>query len=291
MIKSMTGFGKSTIEMPDKVVSIEIKSLNSKQLDLNTRLPSLYREKDLEIRSFIGQKLHRGKIDLTLIIEPKGEETNFFINKKLALKYFEELKELSALIPEQPDTDYLRILVRMPEVLRSEKEELDEQEWNLIRGGIDQTLSQVTEFRDREGKVIEDDFRTRINLILEMLDGVKPFEDDRIRSLREKIVSQLSEIQTTGGYDPNRLEQEMIYYLEKLDITEEKIRLRKHCEYFLEVVDQQESNGKKLSFIAQEIGREINTLGSKANDVHIQKLVIQMKDELEKIKEQLLNIL
>jgi uncharacterized protein (TIGR00255 family) len=291
MIKSMTGFGKSTIEMPDKVVSIEIKSLNSKQLDLNTRLPSLYREKDLEIRSFIGQKLHRGKIDLTLIIEPKGEETNFFINKKLALKYFEELKELSALIPEQPDTDYLRILVRMPDVLRSEKEELDEQEWNLIRGGIDQTLSQVTEFRDREGKVIEDDFRTRINLILEMLDGVKPFEDDRIRSLREKIVSQLSEIQTTGGYDPNRLEQEMIYYLEKLDITEEKIRLRKHCEYFLEVVDQQESNGKKLSFIAQEIGREINTLGSKANDVHIQKLVIQMKDELEKIKEQLLNIL
>ena len=291
MIKSMTGFGKSQIDFDEKTVTIEIKSLNSKQLDLNTRIAGTYREKELETRNLLTQSLERGKVDFYLSVDYKEGETAYKLNKSLALNYYEQLKDLAASMSDDEQQNYLSILVRLPDVLKAEKEELNEEEWNKILEGIVDAIENLKEFRAREGLVLASDMEMRANSILDLLKNVDPFEEGRITTLREKLENQLKELNTGDSVDKNRFEQEMIYYLEKLDITEEKVRLKKHCEYFLETMQSDNSAGKKLGFISQEIGREINTLGAKANEVNIQKIVIQMKDELEKIKEQLSNIL
>jgi uncharacterized protein (TIGR00255 family) len=287
----MTGFGKSQAELPGKLVTVEIKSLNSKQLDLNVRLPNLFRDREAELRSMVSQSLERGKVDINIIIENKSEEATHTLNKEVLLDYYRQLKSIAKDIPGEESTELLPILVRMPEVLRAEKEEADEQEWKLISNAIAEAIGLAESFRTAEGQTLEKDVRQRINQILNLLEEVEPFEGERIKNLKKRILTQLNELLNNGEYDENRFEQEMIYYLEKLDITEEKVRLKKHCEYFLETLEDTHSSGKKLGFISQEIGREINTLGSKANDVNIQKIVILMKDELEKVKEQLNNIL
>lgn len=291
MIRSMTGFGKSQVDLPGKIITIEIRSLNSKQLDLNFRAPSVYREKEMITRSLIAQRMERGKIDVNINVESKNEQPVMSINKNIALHYFEQLKDLAASIPENQHSDLLAILVRMPDVLKSEKEEFSEEEWVLIQQSLELALEEADKFRVAEGLILKKDFIFRIDRILALLTEVEPMENSRIASIRTKFEMRLEEIRQDKSYDQNRLEQELVYYFEKLDITEEKIRLKKHCDYFITTLDELESPGKKLNFVTQEIGREINTLGAKANDAGIQMIVVQMKDELEKIKEQLANIL
>jgi len=291
MIRSMTGFGKSQVDLPGRIITVEIRSLNSKQLDLNFRAPSVYREKEMTTRSLIAQKMERGKVDVNINVESKNDQPVMTINKNIALQYFEQLKDLAASIPENQHSDLLSILVRMPDVLKSEKEEFSEEEWVLIQQSLETALEEVDKFRKGEGLILEQDFIFRIGRILALLDEVEPLESSRIATIRTKFEIRLEEIRQDKSYDQNRMEQELVYYFEKLDITEEKIRLKKHCDYFIITLNEMESPGKKLNFITQEIGREINTLGSKANDVRIQMIVVQMKDELEKIKEQLANIL
>jgi uncharacterized protein (TIGR00255 family) len=287
----MTGFGKSQVDIPGKFITVEIRSLNSKQLDLNFRAPSVYREKEMNARALIAQRMERGKVDVTISVESKNDQPVMTINKNIALQYFEQLKDLAALIPENQQSDLLSILVRMPDVLKSEKEEFSEEEWVLIWQSLETALQEADIFRQNEGAILEKDFIFRIGRILELLDAVTPLEAPRLTSVRNKFEMRLEEIRQDKSYDQNRLEQELVYYFEKLDLTEEKLRLKKHCDYFIQAAGETESPGKKLNFITQEIGREINTLGSKANDAQIQMIVVQMKDELEKIKEQLANIL
>ena len=291
MIKSMTGYGKCQIDLPGKTISIEIRALNSKQLDLNLRIPQLFREKEIEIRSTIGQKLERGKIDVSINIESKMENPAVTINKLLAVQYYQQLKDLAGSIPEARLDDVLSILVRMPDVYKVDREELSDEEWSQVYKGLEQAVKELDNFRREEGSELEKDFVFRINRIGELLEKVMPFEVGRVKSFRTRLKNQLDELGPDITYDSNRLEQELIYYFEKLDITEEKTRLKKHLEYFHSTLNDKESPGKKLGFISQEIGREVNTLGSKANDAEIQKIVVQMKDELEKVKEQLANIL
>jgi len=291
MIRSMTGFGKSQVDLPGRIITVEIRSLNSKQLDLNFRAPSVYREKEMITRSLIAQRMERGKVDVNINVESKNDQPVMSINKNIAMQYFEQLKDLAASIPENQHSDLLSILVRMPDVLKSEKEEFSEEEWVLIQQSLEVALEEADRFRKAEGLILEKDFIFRIGRILSYLDEVEPLESSRIATIRAKFEMRLEEIRQDKSYDQNRLEQELVYYFEKLDITEEKIRLKKHCDYFIITLAEMESPGKKLNFITQEIGREINTLGSKANDVRIQMIVVQMKDELEKIKEQLANIL
>jgi len=291
MIRSMTGFGKSQVDLPGKIITVEIRSLNSKQLDLNFRAPSVYREKEMTARSLIAQRLERGKVDVNISIESKNDQPVMTINKNIALLYLEQLNDLASAIPDNVQGDMLPILVRMPDVLKSEKEEFSEEEWTLIEQSIASALDEADKFRRGEGEMLRKEFITRINKILNLLDAVEPLENARIGAVRAKFELRLEEIRQDKSYDQNRLEQELVYYFEKLDITEEKQRLRKHCDYFIITLDEMESPGKKLGFVTQEIGREINTLGSKANDAQIQMIVVQMKDELEKIKEQLANIL
>ena len=243
------------------------------------------------MRSLISSRLQRGKIDFSINVEITGEASNYKINKPLALKYYNELKDLSKDLNEQDFSDFLPLLIRMPDILVSEKEEISEAEWNSVFQALEEALKQVDDFRIQEGKMLENDLIIRINIILQLLDRVEPFEKTRFENLKAKILKDLSDFTEKESIDKNRFEQELVYYLEKLDITEEKVRLQKHCEYFVETMKEPESKGKKLIFISQEIGREINTLGSKANEANIQKVVVQMKDELEKIKEQLFNIL
>jgi len=287
----MTGFGKSQVDLPGRIITVEIRSLNSKQLDLSFRAPSVYREKEMITRSLIAQRMERGKVDVNINVESKNDQPVMTINKNIALQYFEQLKDLAASIPENQHSDLLSILVRMPDVLKSEKEEFSEEEWVLIQQSLEAALEEADRFRKAEGVILEKDFIFRISRILALLEEVEPLESSRIAGIRAKFEVRLEEIHQDKSYDQNRLEQELVYYFEKLDITEEKIRLKKHCDYFVLTLAELESPGKKLNFITQEIGREINTLGSKANDVRIQMIVVQMKDELEKIKEQLANIL
>jgi uncharacterized protein (TIGR00255 family) len=287
----MTGFGKSQVELPGKQVTIEIKCLNSKQLDLSLRLPNIFRDREANMRSTLSQKLERGKIEMSMSFENMGTEANYTLNKDVMLDYYRQLKDIVSGIPEESGTELIPLLVRMPDVMKTEKDEPGEEEWNKILQAVSESIDQVVAFRAEEGKTLEKDIRLRIKSIMELLEQVEPFEQERVNHLKKKIVSQVNEVFSQGDYDENRLEQEMIYYLEKLDITEEKVRLKKHCEYFLDTMKEDNAVGKKLGFISQEIGREINTLGSKANDVNIQKIVILMKDELEKVKEQLYNIL
>ncbi len=291
MIKSMTGYGKAVLELSAKKITIEIKTLNSKQIDINTRIPSIFKEKELDIRSLISSQLERGKIDFSIYLENTGEETIYAINKKLAKAYYEDLKELAHEINQHNFSSYLPVVLKMPEVLRPDIEELKEDEWKQIERTIVDALIQVDEYRTGEGESLEKDFVKRTSNISTLLEEITPFEKNRMDTYRQRINKNLTEFLEQNQVDKNRFEQELIYYLEKLDVTEEKVRLKNHCEYFLETLQEPVSAGKKLSFISQEMGREINTLGSKANDADMQRIVVKMKDELEKIKEQLYNIL
>ena len=286
----MTGFGKSLIELTNKSITIEIKSLNSKQLDINTRMPGIYREKDMSIRNLLARRLQRGKIDLFMQMEFIGDEGSSNLNQELAMKYYQQLKGLSERIGQDTETEFISILARMPDVLKAEKQELDESEWEQIMNCITEAVDGIDQFRSGEGNVLEQDLIHRISLIHDYLLAVEPYEENRIIAVRNKLENNLTQFYNEA-YDKNRFEQELIYFLEKLDVTEEKVRLKRHLEYFTETLEQPESQGKKLAFITQEIGREINTIGSKANDADIQMIIVQMKDELEKIKEQLMNIL
>lgn len=291
MIKSMTGYGKEVIVMPEKKVTIELRSLNSKQFDFNARIPSFYREKEQEIRKMITNSLLRGKIDFFIHVELTGATHNHVLNKELALDYYKQLKDLEGMVENPGDTDYMALLMRMPDVLQTAGQELEEQEWVALRGGVENALNAMNEFRIQEGKSLEEDIRLRIDSIQNLLVQVEPYEGQRITNIRQKLEKEVKSWIEAGRADQNRFEQELIYYLEKFDVTEEKVRLKRHCDYFLETLELKSAQGKKLGFIGQEIGREINTLGSKANEANIQKIVVQMKDELEKIKEQLANIL
>ncbi|RIA08359.1 uncharacterized protein (TIGR00255 family) [Flavobacteriaceae bacterium MAR_2010_72] len=285
MIQSMTGYGKSVIQLPTKKISIEIKSLNSKNLDLNTRMPSLYREKELDIRKLIASKLERGKIDFSLYMEITGEETSTQINKTVVKQYIKQLKE----VVDGDETELLKMAVRLPDAVTTERDEIDEDEWAQISKEIDSSLEKIHQYRLDEGKTLESDFYARVQNISELLDQVIAMDPERIEGVRERLQKGVSELKEK--VDQNRFEQELIYYIEKFDITEEKVRLKNHLDYFLKALKSADSNGKKLGFIGQEMGREINTIGSKSNYAPMQKLVVQMKDELEKIKEQLLNVL
>ena len=286
----MTGFGKKACELSHKNIIIQLRALNSKQLDVYTKIPGLYKEKDLEIRKLIAKELVRGKIELSFYIENTGEESNYRLNKELAKHYYEELTDLEVSLGIEK-SEYLPVLLKMPDVLKTELQELDETEWKKIRESILSALKELNAYRENEGKAMEKDIVMRVKKILELLIAVEPHEKKRLETVRERITTDLNKYLTDASVDKNRFEQEMFYYIEKMDITEEKVRLKKHCEYFLEIVEQDIPTGKKLGFISQEIGREINTLGSKANNVELQQIVVNMKDELEKIKEQLLNVL
>lgn len=289
MIKSMTGYGKSSVVTSSKSVVIEIKTLNSKQLDLNARIAPLFRERDSEIRSIVSRELERGKIDLTITCENIAATSNFVIDENLAKAYFDSLTQLSSYVGNKVESDIFAQTLRMPDVVKSTQEALSDELWEKVNEALIEACNKVNAFRKQEGAVLAADLEKRVKLIYNMVDDVEPFENERIVKQREKLEKLLAEL--SANYDANRLEQEMIFYLEKLDITEEKVRLRKHCNYFIDTLNDTISNGKKLGFIAQECGREINTLGSKSNHFEMQQIVVCMKDELEKIKEQLANVL
>ncbi|WP_267740463.1 YicC/YloC family endoribonuclease [Myroides injenensis] len=282
----MTGFGKACLQLPTKKITVEVKSLNSKNLDLNVRLPLTYREKELPLRNVIAQELERGKVDFSLYCEITAEETSNKINGPIVLSYIKQMQEI---IPDADATELMKMAVRMPDALKVERLELDENEWTEIEKVIKEALVNINEFRLSEGRSLENDFRIRIANINDALQQVIELDHERILTVKERLRNNLQELQVT--VDENRFEQEVIYYLEKMDITEEKVRLTKHLEYFLETLNGKEANGRKLGFISQEMGREINTMGSKSNHAEMQKLVVRMKDELEKIKEQVLNVL
>ena len=284
MIQSMTGFGKSVLSLADKHISIEIKSLNSKSIDINTRIPQVYREKELDFRKLIAEQLVRGKVDFSIFVENTGTQTPSKINPNIVKSYIEQMR---AIVDGDP-TELLKMAVRMPDALQTTSESISEEELSVIFQHINLAIADLQNFRTQEGKVLEKDFVLRINNINRLLQEVQGLDEERLALIRERLEKAVADIQNV---DANRFEQELIFYLEKLDITEEKIRLKKHLDYFLETLHSEESNGRKLSFIAQEIGREVNTLGSKANFAPMQQLVVQMKDELEKIKEQVLNVL
>lgn len=285
MIHSMTGYGKSVLQLSNKTISIEVRSLNSKSLDLNMRMPSLYRAKELEMRKLIGARLKRGKIDVSLFMEITGEETQANINPHVVRKY---IKQLEDLVPGD-SMELLKMAVRMPDAISTDREEIDAKEWQAINQHIEEALQNIEHYRREEGAVLEHDFSERITTISKLLEEVIKMDPKRIENVRERLLRGISELKEK--VDQNRFEQELVYYIEKFDITEEKVRLENHLNYFITSLKSKESNGKKLGFITQEIGREINTIGSKANFAPMQKLVVQMKDELEKIKEQLLNVL
>jgi len=295
MIRSMTGFGKTTANPGGRTVNIEIRTLNSKQLDVNTRIPSQYRDKEAEIRSEISRVLERGKIDFMITTDSDSDNNDFTINIPLARRYYDGIMLLATELGEPAGNDLISSILKMPEVLKAGREAPDESEWLLVKTAINDALALTDAFRRSEGELLGRDMKARIELILRLLRDVEPLEGARITNLRERFQRNQDEFleKTTkvDKFDENRFEQEIFWYLEKLDITEEKLRLRKHCDYFLNTLQINESSGRKLAFITQEIGREINTLGSKAYDATIQMIVVQMKDELEKIKEQVSNIL
>ncbi|MBU2948094.1 YicC/YloC family endoribonuclease [Zobellia uliginosa] len=285
MIQSMTGFGKHVIQLPTKKITVELKSLNSKSLDLNARMPSAYREKELELRKTIASSLMRGKVDFGLYIELTSGETSTEVNEAAVKNYMKQLKAIA-------DGDEIKLLdmaLRMPDSLKTAREDIDEAEYESIKLAVQEALKDINTFRSEEGQVLENDFLERIKNLQDLLEKVKAMDPDRQSDVRERLNKAVSDLKT--DLDANRFEQELIYYLEKYDITEEKVRLANHLDYFTSTLNSNDSNGKKLGFIAQEIGREINTIGSKANYAPMQQLVVQMKDELEKIKEQMLNVL
>ena len=291
MIKSMTGFGKAVAEIPGKKITVEVRSLNSKQLDLNLRIPYVYKEKELELRSDVSKQIERGKVDLSVYTESTQETLPIAINKTLVKTYYKELKALSEELNEE-NQNLMALILKMPDVMKAEREvvELDEEEWNQVKSTVNKAIEAFQKFRFDEGKILASEFNSRIGIIYELLTEVMSNDAVRVETIRTRIKNNIAELVEKEKIDENRFEQELIYYIEKLDITEEKLRLKTHLDYFLKTM-QEPGCGRKLGFISQEIGREINTIGSKANDATIQKMVVQMKDELEKIKEQMLNVL
>ena len=291
MIQSMTGFGKVTAELPTKKVTVEIKALNSKQLDLSTRIPSIYKEKEMQIRSRLLQTLERGKVDFAIYIEYIGKEASSQINQEAVMSYFAQLKELSDKlgISAPSSWDELQLVLRMPDVIKTDPVEVDEDEWNVVKQAIDEAIQHLCDFRIQEGAMLQKLFTQKVSNIAALLNDVEPYEKERIEKIKGRILDNLEKLAV--DYDKNRFEQEMIYYIEKLDVNEEKNRLDNHLKYFLETMETGHGQGKKLGFIAQEMGREINTLGSKSNHADMQKIVVRMKDELEQIKEQVLNVM
>lgn len=286
MIQSMTGFGKASLQLPTKKITVEIKSLNSKGLDVSVRMPSSLREMELGLRNKIGVKLERGKIDFSLFVEVTGEETSSKINTPIVKAYIAQMKDV---IPDADPTELMKMAVRMPDALKTEREEIDENEWANIETVITQALENIHNFRITEGVALEREFLFRIGNILAYMNEAVALDGERIANVKARLRTAIDELSV--NVDENRFEQELIYYLEKMDITEEKVRLENHLNYFIETLAGTEANGRKLGFITQEMGREINTMGSKSNHAKMQKLVVQMKDELEKIKEQVLNVL
>ncbi len=286
----MTGYGKAECELSQKKVTIEIKSLNSKQMDLNTRISLVFREKDLEIRRELSDKLVRGKVDFILYTESLGEDAATKINAGIVKSYYRQLEKLSSDLNIPLNDNILQTILALPEVVKNEREELNDQEWKTILIKIGEAIQALDGFRIQEGAILKQDLVFNVHTITALLSEVDQYEEERVTRIKDKIYEGLKDI-SIEQINENRLEQEMIFYLEKMDVNEEKVRLLNHCNYFLETLEIQEPVGKKLGFIAQEIGREVNTLGSKANHLEMQKLVIQMKDSLEKIKEQLLNVL
>lgn len=282
----MTGYGKVVLELTAKTVRIEIKSLNSKSLDLNVRMPNEYRPKEIELRKIIGSRLRRGKIDVSFYVDIEKAKNPTKINTSIVKNYMDQLSDISG---GGRNLDLLRMAIKMPDSISAEKEEIDEQEWSLIINGVEDALNKIENYRKDEGKALYSDFSSRLNKIKSLLKKAVEIDPERIKKVRERLTKSVLELKEK--IDQNRFEQELIYYIEKLDINEEKIRLDNHLDYFFKTLNQTQSNGKKLGFIVQEIGREINTIGSKANYAPMQKIVVQMKDELEKIKEQLLNVL
>lgn len=288
----MTGFGKTTVESGSKKIIVEIKSLNSKQLDLNLRMPNLFKEKEMEIRSMLKEQLDRGKVDMNIYFDNSEGDKDVSINRAVVMQYFNQMLEISSQLGvETNKSELLQTVMRFPDTLQVKAEELNEEEWLRLKAGIEKALEEINKFRIQEGEALIKDITHRIELIQELAFRVPQFEGKRVEVIRQKLQDKINEWTDVKNIDQNRMEQEIIYYLEKLDITEEKVRLANHCKYFLETVVKEDAPGRKLGFIAQEIGREINTMGSKANDHDIQKLVVRMKDELEKIKEQSLNVL
>ena len=285
MIQSMTGFGKSIFQLPSKKITVEIKSLNSKNLDLNARIPSQYREKELLLRNKISRSLTRGKVDFSVFVEITGEETTAGVNPAVVKKYMAQLEEI---VPGGK-MDLLQMAIKLPDALKTEREEIDIKEFKGIEEAVEEALNEINDFRTAEGKALEDDLVQRAKNIQDLLKKVIAMDPERIDGVRERLLKGVAELKE--NVDENRFEQELVYYIEKFDITEEKVRLENHMDYFLKTMDSSDSNGKKLAFISQEMGREINTIGSKSNYAPMQQLVVQMKDELEKIKEQLLNVL
>ena len=286
MIQSMTGFGKASLQLPTKKITVEIKSLNSKGLDLNTRMPSVFREMELGLRNQISQRLERGKVDFSLYVEVTGEETTSKINVPIVKGYINQMK---AVIPNADETELMKMAVRMPDALKTERDEIDENEWKQIQTVIDEALENIANFRKDEGASLEKEFQLRISNINNLMNEAVSYDAERVETVKTRLRTALDELKV--NVDENRFEQELIFYLEKYDITEEKVRLGNHLNYFLETLNGTEANGRKLGFITQEMGREINTMGSKSNHSEMQKLVVMMKDELEKIKEQVLNVL
>ena len=288
MIQSMTGYGKAVLQLPTKKVTIEIKSLNSKNLDLNVRIPSYYKEKELAVRKKLASALVRGKIDFSIYVEMTSDETSTKVNKSVVKQYVAQLRN-TLNIDSVEDVELLKMAIRMPDALATEREELDENEWTLINKNIDIAITEIVQYRIDEAASLEVDFRERIANINTYLNEVKALDSDRVENVKTRLKKAIDDLKVDT--DENRFEQELIYYLEKLDINEEKVRLANHLDYFLQTLASEDSNGKKLGFIVQEMGREINTTGSKANYAPMQKAVIQMKNELEQIKEQILNVL
>jgi uncharacterized protein (TIGR00255 family) len=286
MIQSMTGFGKATLQLPTKKITVEVKSLNSKGLDLNVRMPSLYREMELGLRNQIALKLERGKVDFSVFIESTAEQTSTKVNVPIVKAYIKQLREVYA---DADETELMKMAVRMPDTMKIERDEIDENDWAQIQTAIEEALQNILNFRKDEGQSLENEFQLRIGNIRQYMNEALALDPERVQAIKDRLQTAISELKV--NVDENRFEQELIYYLEKLDITEEKVRLTNHLDYFLETINGTEANGRKLGFITQEMGREINTMGSKANHAQMQKLVVQMKDELEKIKEQVLNVL
>ena len=286
----MTGYGKAIAELPNKKVTIEIKSLNSKQFDLFTRLPGIYREKEIALRNALARLLERGKVDLSMNVEVISKDVSSKIDHNVVRQYHEEIRKLSQEMNVSQPEDWLSMLLRLPDVMKQDTEELDDEEWTTIEKAINQAVGEVNRFRRQEGEMLAKVLTEKILSIRSLLAAVEPFEAERTEKIKSRILEGLSNLESVD-YDKNRFEQEMIYYIEKLDVNEEKTRLAHHLDYFIETLNDSHSQGKKLGFIAQEIGREINTLGSKSNQSGMQRIVVQMKDELEQIKEQILNIL
>ncbi len=286
MIQSMTGFGKATLQLPTKKITVEVKSLNSKGLDLNVRMPSLYREMELGLRNQIALKLERGKVDFSIFIESTAEQTSTKVNVPIVKGYMEQLRNVYA---DADETELMKMAIRMPDTMKIERDEIDENDWIQIQTVIEEAVQNILNFRKDEGESLEKEFQLRISNIRQYMTEALELDPERVQAIKDRLQTAIAELKV--NVDENRFEQELIYYLEKLDITEEKVRLTNHLDYFLETIKGNEANGRKLGFITQEMGREINTMGSKSNHAQMQKLVVQMKDKLEKIKEQVLNVL